>query len=49
MPKEAAEQVYAQMKEIVPMKRIGQVEEIANGSSLFLPLTPPTQRERSFP
>ena len=29
MPKEAADQVYVHMKEIVPMKRIGQSEEIA--------------------
>jgi NAD(P)-dependent dehydrogenase (short-subunit alcohol dehydrogenase family) len=29
MPKEAADQVYLQMKESVPMKRIGQSEEIA--------------------
>ena len=29
MPKEAADQVYLQMKESVPMKRIGQPEEIA--------------------
>ena len=29
MPKEAADQVYLQMKEIVPMKRIGQPEEVA--------------------
>ena len=29
MPKEAADQVYVQIKEIVPMKRIGQPEEIA--------------------
>jgi NAD(P)-dependent dehydrogenase (short-subunit alcohol dehydrogenase family) len=35
MPKEAGDQVYAQMKEIVPMKRIGQVGEVANGSSFF--------------
>ena len=29
MPKEASDQVYAKMKEIVPMKRIGQPDEIA--------------------
>ena len=29
MPKEAADQVYVKMQEIVPMKRIGQPEEIA--------------------
>jgi NAD(P)-dependent dehydrogenase (short-subunit alcohol dehydrogenase family) len=29
MPKEAADQAYVQMKESVPMKRIGQPEEIA--------------------
>jgi NAD(P)-dependent dehydrogenase (short-subunit alcohol dehydrogenase family) len=29
MEKEAADQVYLQMKEIVPMKRIGQPEEVA--------------------
>jgi NAD(P)-dependent dehydrogenase (short-subunit alcohol dehydrogenase family) len=29
MPKEAADQVYLQMKEVVPMKRIGQPEEVA--------------------
>jgi NAD(P)-dependent dehydrogenase (short-subunit alcohol dehydrogenase family) len=29
MPKEAADQVYLQMKESVPMKRIGQSEEVA--------------------
>ncbi len=29
MPKEAADQAYLQMKESVPMKRIGQPEEIA--------------------
>ena len=29
MPKEAADQAYLQMKESVPMKRIGQAEEIA--------------------
>ena len=29
MPKEAADQVYLQMKESVPMKRIGQAEEVA--------------------
>ncbi len=29
MPKEAADQAYVQMKESVPMKRIGQAEEIA--------------------
>jgi len=29
MPKEAADQVYVQMKESVPMKRLGRPEEIA--------------------
>ena len=29
MSKEASDQVYAKMKEIVPMKRIGRPEEIA--------------------
>ena len=29
MPKEAADQIYLQMKESVPMKRIGQAEEVA--------------------
>jgi NAD(P)-dependent dehydrogenase (short-subunit alcohol dehydrogenase family) len=29
MPKEAADQIYLQMKESVPMKRIGQPEEVA--------------------
>jgi NAD(P)-dependent dehydrogenase (short-subunit alcohol dehydrogenase family) len=29
MPKEAVDQVYLQMKETVPMKRIGQAEEVA--------------------
>ena len=29
MPKEAANQVYETVKEVVPMKRIGQSEEIA--------------------
>jgi NAD(P)-dependent dehydrogenase (short-subunit alcohol dehydrogenase family) len=29
MPKEASDQVYAQMKEVVPMKRIGRPEEVA--------------------
>ena len=29
MPKEAVDQVYLQMKESVPMKRIGQAEEVA--------------------
>jgi NAD(P)-dependent dehydrogenase (short-subunit alcohol dehydrogenase family) len=31
MPREAADQVYPQMKESVPMKPIGLVEEVAKG------------------
>ena len=35
MPKEAADQIYLQMKESVPMKRIGQPEEIAKAVAFF--------------
>ena len=35
MPKEAADQVYLQMKESVPMKRIGQPDEIAKAVAFF--------------
>jgi NAD(P)-dependent dehydrogenase (short-subunit alcohol dehydrogenase family) len=33
MPKEAADQIYLQMKESVPMKRIGQAEEVAKAAA----------------
>ena len=35
MPKEAADQIYLQMKESVPMKRIGQAEEVAKAVAFF--------------
>ena len=33
MPKEAADQIYLEMKESVPMKRIGQAEEVAKAAA----------------